>query len=206
MDSSTFYRGVTIIFPLQLCRIEKYFYFSRTSGLVVVCSSSQNRNSTLMSPEWIYLMKTSNWAHEVTSVDSSMWKKHWSWRWFYFIYHLAFHIFRHMWNSPLNNIAVRDVRLTTFSKKLFYCFQQTGFHKRFFLIMWCFRLAISNATSYDACLIGGHFQQDSLTFQTHALDGVGRILYLFVAWLGCFVSKCCINFKGFIYFLALRAF
>ena len=111
VDFSTFCRGVTIIFSLQPCRIEKDFYFSRTSALVVVCSSSQNRSSSLMSPEWIYLTKTSNWAHEVTSIDSSTWKKHWRWRCFYFIYHLVFQIFQHIWNAPLNSIAGRDIRL-----------------------------------------------------------------------------------------------
>jgi len=64
-----------------------------------------------MSPEWIYLTKTSNWAHEVTSVGSSTWKKHWSWRCFNFIYHLVFHIFRRIWNVPLNSFAGRDIRL-----------------------------------------------------------------------------------------------
>ena len=61
------------IFTATLQNQSKKVYFSRTPALVA-CSSSQNRNSALMSPEWIYLTKKSNWAHEVTFVKSSTWK------------------------------------------------------------------------------------------------------------------------------------
>jgi len=43
--------------------------FSKTFALVV-CSSSQNSNSSLKSPAWIYLTKTSYSVYEVTSIDS----------------------------------------------------------------------------------------------------------------------------------------
>ena len=54
----------------------KKVYFSRTSAFVVALGSfSLNRSSASMSPESIYLTKTRKRAHEVTSVDSSTWKK-----------------------------------------------------------------------------------------------------------------------------------
>ena len=112
-----FYRGFQHILQrsnnnISICNPaeSKDFCFSRTSALVVVCSSPKI-GAPLVSRIHIYLTKTSNWAHEVTSVDSSTWKKHWIWRCFCFIYHLVFHVFRHIWNAPLNSIAGRDIRL-----------------------------------------------------------------------------------------------
>ena len=170
-----FYRGLQHILQRSNNHIftatlqnRKTFYFARTSALVVVRSSSQNRSSSLMSPEWIYLTKTSNWAHEVKSVDSFTWKKNSSRRCFYFIYHLVFHIFRNS-EMCLWTVSQEEIFLSClphyFCKKLFYCIQQTGFHKRFsnrasFLLgnfkcdfIWCL--------SY-----WGNVQQDSLSFQT----------------------------------------
>jgi len=119
----------------------KKVYFSTTPALVVVCSSSQNRNSAFIYPEWIYLSKTSNWAQEVTSADSATWRKHC--RCFHLIYHLDFHIFQ---------------------------------HTVFFLTN---SLAISSASSYEACDRGENLQQDkSMTFQNCSITAV-RILDLF---------------------------
>ena len=189
--------------PLQLCRIKKYFYLSGTYALLVVCSFSQNNNSSFMFPEWIYLTKASNWAYEVTSVDSSVWKENIGDA---FIYHLVFHTFRHIWNAPLNSIGGRDICLIFASlaspRNSFIVFNKQGF-TNIFPIAWGFCLAISRATSRDACLLGGEFRQDkSLTFQTRFM--ASEEYKLFVAWLGCFVSKRRINFEGFIH-LALRA-
>jgi len=67
-------------------------------------------------------------------------------------------------------------------------------------------LAISNATSYDACLLGGNLRKDkSLTFHTRFM--ASEKLYNFCGVIGMLhrVSKCPINFEGFVY-LALRAF
>ena len=46
-----------------------------SSAFVVVSSALQNKNLSLMSPELMYLTKTSYWKHELTSVDSSSWKE-----------------------------------------------------------------------------------------------------------------------------------
>ena len=208
VDPSTFYRGVTIVFPLQPCRIEKDFYFSRTSALVVIFSSSQNRSASLMSPEWIYLTKTSNWTHEVTSVDSSTWKKHCSWRCFYFIYHLVFHIFRHIWNAPLNSIAGRPFHLmcaslpsprsyfTVFNKQEF----TSVFSNRASFFAWQFQVRLHMMPVF----LGETSSKIVWRFKLASWRRKNSIT--FVAWLGCFVSKCRINFEGFTYFLALRAF
>ena len=108
---------------------KKGFSSGTPAFVVVVCSFSQNRSSASMSPEWIYLTKTSNWTHEVTSVDSSTWKENIRDA---FIYHLVFHIFQHIWNEPLSSTVGKRYSphfcLTSFSKRYFYCFQQTGFH------------------------------------------------------------------------------
>jgi len=46
-------------------------------------------------------------------------------------------------------------------------FPTNRFHKRFFQSYEVFCLAISSATSYEACLVGGNIRQDkSLTFHT----------------------------------------
>jgi len=123
--------------------------------------------SSLMSPEWIYLTKTSNWAHEV-SIDSSTWKENIGNA---FIYHLVFHIFRYIWNTLLNRIVRKRYSshfcLTSFSKKWLYCFQQSGFHKRFSNRVSVSCLAISSATSCAACVLGETSRRDkSLAFQT----------------------------------------
>jgi len=111
---------------------KKVFIFSRASALVVCCSS-QNRSSSLMSPEWIDLTKTSNWAHEVTSVDSSTWKQNIADAMVSFI--IWSYIFRYTGNAPLNLVAGKRYSshfcLTTLSKKQSYYSQQIGFHKRF---------------------------------------------------------------------------
>ena len=142
-------------------------YFSRTSALVVVCSSSQNKNSTLMSPEWINLTKTSNWLHEVTSVESSTRK--------YkvgdaFIYHLVFHIFQRIWNVPLNSIAGKryssHVCLTIVSPRSNFTVFNKRFHKRsinrarFFAWQFQVRLHMKPAFFVKTC------GKTSLTLQT----------------------------------------
>ena len=95
------------------------------------------------------------------------------------------------------------VYLTSFSWKLFYCFQQTGFHKRFSnrvrfvalqfqmrLHMMPVLVEICGKISLRRFTLASWRRKNSITF---------------VVWLGCFVSKCPINFEGFVY-IALRAF
>ena len=97
-------------------------------------------------------------------------KKHWNWC-FHFSYHLVFHIFRQIWSAPLINIAAKryssHVGLNIVFQEVVSLFPTNRFHKRFFPMVWVFCLAISSATSYDACLLGRNMRQGkSLTFQT----------------------------------------
>jgi len=135
-------------------------YFSRTSALVF-CSSSQNRISSL-NVSWMNISHENKRLSTWSNIGRLTHRKHWSWRCFHFIYHLVFHIFRHISNAPLISIAGKSysshVCLASFSKKLFYCFQQTGASQVFFQSYEVICLAISSATSYDAC-IGGNFLQ-----------------------------------------------
>jgi len=138
VESSTFYRGVTIIFPLKLCRIEKEFYFSWTSARVVpvVCTSSQNRNSSF-NVSWINIshenkqmgtlstfcrlihLKKPLELLEMLSSDLPPGLSH-------LLAYLKCASEWYRWKRYLSHVC-----LTSFSRKLFYCFQQTGFHKRF---------------------------------------------------------------------------
>jgi len=112
VESNTFYGGVGIIFSLQLCKIERFLLLPNICTCWLQFAVPHKTGTPLlMSHEWIYLTKTSNWAHEVASVDSSTWKKSLELEMNHFIYHLVFHIFRHIWNAPLNNIVGRDIRL-----------------------------------------------------------------------------------------------
>ena len=131
-EESSISSNPTNAFPLQFLQSKKIFIFSRASALVACCSS-QNRSSSLMSPEWIYLTKTNNWAHEVTSVYSSTWKQNITDAMVSFI--TWSYIFRHTWFAPLNRISGKRYSshfcLTTLSEKQSYCSQQIGFHKPF---------------------------------------------------------------------------
>ena len=153
----------------------------------------------LMSPEWIHVAKTSNWAHEVTSVDSSTKSIGVGDA---FICHLVFHIFRHIWNAPLNSTAGKrylfHVCLTTFSKKQLYCFQQTSFtsvySNRVSFFVWQFQVRLHMRFVFSVKTSGKmslwHFKLVSWRRKNSKL---------FVAWLGCFVSKCRNNCKDFVY-------
>jgi len=200
VESSTFYRGVTIIFSLQLCRIKNDFYISRTSALVV-CSPVKNRSSSF-NVSWM------NISHE--NKQLSIWSNI-SWlirlKKALELEMLLFHLLPSLshvpifWNAPLNSIAGSDIRfmfaLLASPKHCFTVFNKQGFTS-VFPIVWVFCLVISSATSYDACLLGGNFRQDkSLT-----LHGVGTLHG--VAWLGCFVSKCPYQFQRF-HMLSTRA-
>jgi len=198
VDSSTLYRGVTIIFPLQPCRIKRFLLLPN----ICACCSLQfpeNRSSSLMSQEWIYLTKTSNSAHEVASVDSSTWKKHWSWRCFCFIYHLVFHIFRPIWNAPLNSIAGRDIHLMLASlpspKSCFTVFNKQGFtsvfsnHVSFFA--WQFQVRL-----HMMPVLLGEISSKTL-WRFKLASWLRKNSVTFVAWLECFVSKYRMNFEGF---------
>ena len=139
----------------------------------------QDGNSSLLSPEWMYLTKTSNWAHEETSVELFTWKDNTGDA---FIHHLVFHIFQHTWNAPLKFIAGKRYSshffLTSFSKKQFYCLQQTGFHKRFSNRVSFFTWQFQVRFHMKPVLLVKTSYKMSLTFQTW-LHGVGRILNLF---------------------------
>jgi len=136
---------------------QKRFYCSRTSAFVV-CSSSQNRNSSF-NVSWLNVChenkQLSAWSNICWLIPSK--RKQWSCRCFHFIYHLVFHIFRHIWNAPLISIAGKryssHVCLTSFSKKLLYCFQQKGVSQAFFQSCEVIYLAISSATSMMPVLV-----------------------------------------------------
>ena len=170
VESSTFYRGVTIIFPLQLCRIKKIFTSHEHLHLLSFAVQHKSGTPFSMSPEWIYLTKTSNWAHEVTSVDSSTWKKALESEMLSFHSSPGLSNLSTFWNVPLNSIAERDIRfvfaLLASPRRCFTVFNKQGFTSVFQSCEF-FCLKVSSATSYDAFLLGGNFRQDkSLSFQT----------------------------------------
>jgi len=85
-----------------------------------------------------------------------------------------------------NSIAGRDIRLMFASlpspRSCFTVFNKQGFTSIFFQLCELFCLAVSSATSYDACLIGGNFQQDSLTFQTRFMAWEEFYNFLWRGW------------------------
>jgi len=167
VESSTFYRGVTIIriFPLPLCRFKIFLLLPN----ICTCSLQFLTKHDLN----VSRMNTRHENKQLSTWSNICWlihKKHWSWRCFHFCYYPVFHIFRQIWSAPLINIAENryssHVGLTSFSKEV-HCFQETGFTSVFFSMVWVFYLATSSATSYDASLLGGNIRRDkSLMFQT----------------------------------------
>ena len=134
-----------------------------------------------MSPEWIYLTITSNWAHEVTSDDSSTCKENIGDAYIWFI----------TWSFTSSGISERHLWIVSLERDVCLIFASlasprnsfTVFNKQDFtsisLIVWIFlRLAISSMTSYDACVLGENFRQD-VSDISNLLHGVGRILNLF---------------------------
>ena len=153
MNSSTFYGGVTIIFPLQPCRIKRFLLLPN------ICACCSLQFPEIKSPSLsIYLTKTSNWAHEVTSVNSSTWKKHWDGDAFISLITWSF-TSSGISEMPLWTVSLEEIFVSCLPhyllQEVVLLFQQTGFYKQFFQSWEFFCLAMSSATSYDACLIGG---------------------------------------------------
>ena len=162
VESSTFYRGVTIIrvFPLH-CRMKRFLPFPNICTCSLQFLTKQELN--------VSQLNTSHENKQLSTWSNICWlihKKHWSWRCFHFSYYLVFHIFRQIWSAPLINITEKrfssHVGLTSFSKKKFLCFQQIGFTSVFTngvsffawqfqvrllvetsgkISLWCFKLA-----------------------------------------------------------------
>ena len=138
-----------------------------------------------MSPEWIYVTKTSNWAHELTSVDSSTWKKALE------LEMLLFHLspgLSHLptfWNVLLNSIAGRDINfmfaLLSSPRRCFAVFNKQGFTIVFPIV--CVFLLGNFKFDLIWCLSSWLKLPSRYVFDvSNSPHGVGRILNFF--WHG----------------------
>ena len=153
-----------------------------------------------MSPELIYLRKTSNCEHEHTYVDSSCWSKN-KWQ------NLFLHIHIHFRNAPLYSIIwlgyLLHLRCTDFSKNKIYCLHPVGFKKCFSNRVRLYCWAISNAFVYEASIKAAPCcWNDPLApspcFLRHRSCCLKK-LKSFFACPECFVSRWRLSFDNLIY-------